>query len=137
MIIQNWQIIIIFVLLTCLILIFFKIGKKYGEISADNNWNKQLPLLRKEIADKSRSILKGQISEQMAPYLPNFPFKASECKFMGNPVDFIVFKDLEDKRKSAVIFVEVKSGKSTLNNHERNLKNSIENKNVFWYEYQV
>lgn len=42
-----------------------------------------------------RNVLKGKISEQVAPFLADFPkdLKVSEAHFLGNPVDLIVFKD--------------------------------------------
>lgn len=137
MFISYWQLISICSILTLTLLIVFILGKKFGSIITNHKWHKKMPNLRKEIADSSRSIIKGQVSEQLAPYLPNFPFSPSECKFLGNPIDFVVFRDLEDKNESSVVFVEVKSGQSQLNTHERNLKNAIENKNVYWYEYRV
>jgi predicted Holliday junction resolvase-like endonuclease len=137
MLLSYGQIIIIILFLLLLLLLCFKLGKRIGTIVTQNYWQKQLPSLRKEIANSSRSIIKGQVAEQLAPYLPNFPFNPAECKFLGNPIDFIVFRNLEKKEESAIIFVEVKSGQSQLNTHERNLKQAIKNKNVFWYEYRL
>ena len=76
-------------------------------------------------------------SEQLAPFLSNFNFKSTECKFLGNPVDFIVFKGLDNKKVDEIIFVEVKSGKAKLSNVEKSLKEAIENKKVRWEEYRV
>ena len=30
-------------------------------------------------------------SEQMAPLLPEFPFASADARFIGNPIDFVVF----------------------------------------------
>ena len=76
-------------------------------------------------------------SEQLAPFLPSFDFKPTECRFLGKPVDFIVFKGLDDKKVNEVVFVEVKSGKSKLSFVEKSLKEAIKNKKVSWKEYRV
>jgi predicted Holliday junction resolvase-like endonuclease len=60
------------------------------------------------------------LAEQLAPYLPNFPFSPTEAKFTGAPIDFLVFKGKQ--RIEEVIFVEVKSGAARLNHNEHSLK---------------
>ena len=69
--------------------------------------------------------------------MPNFNFKPTECRFLGKPIDFIVFKGLDDKKIDEVVFVEVKSGKSKLSNVEKSLKEAIKNKKVKWEEYRI
>lgn len=86
---------------------------------------------------KSRAILGGQFSEQLAPYLPNFEYLPTECKFLGKPIDFVVFKGMDNKKIEEIIFVEVKSGNSKLNTHEKNLKDTINKKKVKWVEYRI
>lgn len=86
---------------------------------------------------KSRAVLGGQFSEQLAPYLPNFKYLPTECKFLGKPIDFLVFKGMDEKKIDEVVFVEVKSGNAKLNQHEKNLKETIEKKRVRWVEYRI
>lgn len=86
------------------------------------------------------SILKGKISEQLAPYLPGFPkdLKPSEAKFLGSPVDFIVFKGMDNKNITEIVFVEVKSGYHNYHNeNEDSLKIAIDTKKVSWVKYTV
>lgn len=86
-----------------------------------------------------RSVLKGKISEQVAPFLPGFPadLNPSEAHFIGNPVDLIVFKGSDSKDITEVVFVEIKSGKSYLNQNENSLKRTIDNKQVRYISYHV
>ena len=93
--------------------------------------------IREEAIQRSRSVLAGQFSEQLAPYLPDFPFNPSEAKFIGKPIDFIVFNGMDEKNIDEVVFVEVKSGKSSLNSNERKLKETIREKRVRWVEYRI
>lgn len=119
------------------LLIGYYLGLKIGILRRDSHWETQIPLHRKDAILKSRSVLSGMFSEQLAPYLPDFPFKATECKFLGRPVDFIAFKGLDDKKVEEVVFVEVKSGSAKLSKTEKGLKDAIEKKKVSWEEYRV
>ncbi len=113
------------------------LGYKLGSIVKDQEWQEKLPKLKQQSVKKSREVLTGQFSEQLAPYLPNFPYSPTECKFIGKPIDLIVFKGLDKKEPSEVIFVEVKSGESKLSTVERKLRDVIKNKKVKWKEYRI
>ena len=113
------------------------IGKQLGKLLADKKWQQQLPKIREDATKRSRAVLSGQFSEQLAPFLPDFPFNPSEAKFLGKPIDFLIFKGMDDKQIDEVVFVEVKSGASKLNTAERSLRDAINNKRVSWHEYRI
>lgn len=92
---------------------------------------------RRDAVKRSRSVLSGLISEQLAPYLPDFPYNPSEMRFLGKPIDFLVFKGLDKGVVDEVVFVEVKTNTSSLSKVEKSLKSAIENKKVNWYEYRL
>jgi len=119
------------------IILAYWLGNKIGKYKTNKNWESELPNYRKDAIMKSRAILGGQFSEQLAPYLPNFQYLPTECKFLGKPIDFMVFKGMDNKKIDEVIFVEVKSGNSKLNAHEKNLKDTINKKRVKWVEYRI
>lgn len=108
------------------------------------NFNKNRKL-RKDAINRSRAVLTGQILEQVAPYLPNFPCNPEDAKFLGCPVDFIGFVTskadenlpLEERRIKEIIFIEVKSGKSVLTKREKEVKNAIESGRVKYIEYRI
>lgn len=129
----------IIILLIALIAVFiaFRIGSKVGASRKHREWELALPEYRKEAIMKSRAVLGGHFSENLAPFLPNFPYKPNECTFVGKPIDFLVFKGSDEKDINEVVFVEVKSGKSRLTPHEKNLKETIQNKKVKWEEYRI
>lgn len=120
-----------------LFLIGLVIAYFIGKFISDRKWEKKIPDYRREAIMKSRAVLGGQFSEQLAPYLPNFNYLPTECKFLGKPVDFVVFKGMDEKKIDEIVFVEVKSGKSKLNSQEKNLKDAIEKKKVRFEEYRV
>jgi len=128
--------IIIFFLLG-LIIIAYVLGKKTGEFRRDKFWEAEMPVHRKDAILKSRAVLGGYFSEQLAPFLPDFKYLPTECRFVGKPIDFLVFKGMDNKNIEEVVFVEVKSGNAKLSPTERKLKQAIQNKKVKWKEYRV
>jgi predicted Holliday junction resolvase-like endonuclease len=129
---------IIFLLIFLIgIIIAYLVGKRNGIFQRDRYWEEQMPNQRKEAVMQSRAILGGQFSEQLAPYLPNFNYSPTECRFIGKPVDFICFKGMDNKEIDEVVFVEVKSGDSKISTQEKNLRDAIEKKKVRWEEYRV
>ncbi|MBT3642673.1 hypothetical protein HN604_03685 [archaeon] len=106
-----------------------------GRILRDFYWRGEIVGERKDAVNRSRSVLKGQISEQLAPYLPNFSFASSECKFIGKPIDFIAFRGLDRGIVDEIVFVEVKSGNSKLSPIEKEVKSAVEEGRVRFEEY--
>ena len=118
--------------------IAYYVGFKVGASRKHNEWeNELMPGHRKDAIMKSRAVIGGHFSENLAPYLPDFPFLPTECRFIGKPIDFIVFKGADEKNIDEVVFVEVKSGNSKMNSHEKNLKETIDKKKVRWVEYRI
>ena len=125
------------ILVIIILYIGYRIGIVLGFERAKAKFKEMESEIRKDAAKRSRAVLGGQFSEQLAPYLPDFPYNPNEARFIGKPIDFIVFRGLDEKEPSEVIFVEVKSGKSRLSSQENKLKNVIENKKVSWEEYRI
>lgn len=99
--------------------------------------NKEIKEHRADAINRSRAVLSGQFSEQLAPILPGFNYNPNECRFIGKPIDFLVFRGMDEKQIEEVVFLEVKSGKSSLNSVEKSLKKAIEEGRVRFEEYRV
>lgn len=125
------------IILIIFVIVSFWIGLKFGAYKKHKEWEEALPDHRQDAIMKSRAVLGGHFSENLAPFLPNFPFLPNECRFIGKPIDFIVFKGMDEKQIEEVVFVEVKSGKASLSQQEKNLKETIKNKRVRWEEYRI
>ena len=94
--------------------------------------------LRKDAVKRSKAVINGQVAEQIAPFLPDFPANPSDARFIGKPVDFIVFSGLSENEKiDEILFVEVKTGKSALSEREKEVKKAIEKGNVRYVEYRI
>lgn len=98
--------------------------------------------IRKDAASRSRSTLKGKIAEQMAPLLPEFAYNPADARFIGSPVDYIVFDGLtgvaDDKTgEIRIVFMDVKQGRSDLSRTQRVIRNAVLEKKVAWETLRV
>ncbi len=94
--------------------------------------------LRKDAVKRSRAVLGGQMLEQIAPFLPDFPCNPADARFIGKPVDFIAFPGLmENSKVSEVLLIEVKSGESKLNEREKEIRHAVEQGRVRYVEYRI
>jgi predicted Holliday junction resolvase-like endonuclease len=93
---------------------------------------RQLRDAREQSVRQSRSGLLGKATEQIAPMLPEFceRFSPSDARFIGAPVDYVVFDGLHRGEVERVIFVEIKSGRPDLNKNERSVRQAIQERRV-------
>jgi predicted Holliday junction resolvase-like endonuclease len=124
-------------LIVLVAVIFLYMGYRLGGLLAEARMKHRLPQIRREAAEQSRAVLGGQFSEQLAPYLPGFPYAPTEVRFLGRPVDFVVFKGLDSQEPTEIVFVEVKSGGAQLSTVERKLRTLVEEGRVRWEEYRA
>lgn len=94
--------------------------------------------VRSDAIKRSRSVLGGQLAEQVAPFLPGFPCHPGDARFIGKPVDFIAFPGLtEDNTVHEVLLIEVKTGKSALSGREKEIKRAVAEGRVRYVEYRA
>jgi predicted Holliday junction resolvase-like endonuclease len=98
--------------------------------------------IRKDSVNRSRSTLKGKIAEQMAPVLPDFGFNPADARFIGSPVDYIIFDGLtrvaDDKEDEIqIVFMDVKKGSGALTRTQRLIKQAVEKKSVAWKTMRI
>lgn len=93
---------------------------------------------RRDAIKRSRAVIGGQVVEQVAPFLPEFPCSPADARFIGKPVDFIAFPGLaEGDTVDEVLLIEVKTGQSALNNREKEIKRAVQEGRVRYVEYRV
>lgn len=82
---------------------------------------------RRDAARRSRAVRGGRTAEQLAPLHADFAlrFDPADARFLGAPVDFVVFDGLADGRLREVVMVEVKTGGGRLNGNERQVRDAI------------
>lgn len=132
---------IAFAIILFLLMLFtlcFCFGKKIGSIEAKKNLQELIEEARADAIKRSRSVLNGQLVEQISPFLPDFPCNPADCRFIGKPIDFIAFNGLEEKDSvDEILFIEVKTNNSQLSQRERSLKEAVEQKKIRWIEFRV
>ena len=90
--------------------------------------------MRKNAVQQSRAVTRGQMYEQLVPYLPEFEFNPKDAQFLGKPVDFVVFDGLDEGVVRSIVFVEVKTGGSKLTTRERLVRDAVTAGRVEWTE---
>lgn len=91
-------------------------------------------LIRQDAIRKSEVVTLGKVTEHFIPYLPEFTYNPKDARFVGSPIDFLVFDGLTDGDVRSVVFVEIKTGKSALTTRERRIRDAIEARRVEWLE---
>jgi|TARA_Y100000310_G_C20144877_1_gene561973 predicted Holliday junction resolvase-like endonuclease len=96
-------------------------------------WQVERERGRREAVSQSRAVLGGKFTEQLAPYLPEFKYDPTEARFIGSPIDLIVFPGLASGNPQEIVIIEIKSGKSRqLTPQERKIRQLIEDGMVRW-----
>jgi predicted Holliday junction resolvase-like endonuclease len=88
---------------------------------------------RQQSVATSRHTIKGQIAEQLAPLLPGFPYLPSDSHFLGDPIDYIVFKGYTDFRDKSilnesfeVVILDIKHNTASLTASQKAIAMAIE-----------
>lgn len=88
--------------------------------------------LRQDALAKSRAVLKGALAEQLAPIFKVFGYNPSDARFIGDPVDYVIFDGYTDIRERKedkpiiIVLADVKTGQASLTYEQRRIKQGIE-----------
>jgi len=88
--------------------------------------------IREDAVAKSQAVTMGKVTEHFIPYLPEFNYNPQDARFIGNPIDFVVFDGLSEGTLRQVVFVEIKTGSSTLSRRERFIRDTVQAGKVVW-----
>jgi predicted Holliday junction resolvase-like endonuclease len=94
-------------------------------------------IIREDAVERSQAVTAGKVYEQLIPYLPAFPYNPRDVRFLGSPVDLVVFDGLSEGTVRRVVFLEVKTGGAGLTPRERCVREAIEAGDVEWDELRV
>ena len=82
---------------------------------------------------KSSQTRLGQIAENLAPFLDEFPYDPKFCHFMGMPIDFLVFNYTENE----IVFLEIKTGGAKESSRQKHIKNIIKSGKVRYEQLRI
>jgi len=89
---------------------------------------KKLATEKTEITTKAVNV--GKNLEKVLPTMRDFKWSVPDSKYLGDPIDLLVFNGLSVGNVSSLSFVEVKSGNASLNNHQKSIRDAIEDRKV-------
>ncbi|MHB8513512.1 MAG: Holliday junction resolvase-like protein [Actinomycetota bacterium] len=100
-----------------------------------NTWRAdQESTIRGDAIKRSQSVIIGKVTEHLLPFFPEFPYDPRDARFLGTPIDLVVFDGLSESNVRKIVFMEVKTGKGSLTTKERSIRKCIENQAI---EYEV
>ena len=90
---------------------------------------------REDSLKRSRAIIRGQATEHLAPFVMK-DTNPKDCRFVGNPIDYILFDGLSDvtdgvsDQVASIKFIDIKTGSSGLNKVQRRIRDCINEGNI-------
>ena len=108
------------IFLMIIVIFLIKLQKKHNDDVEELKQNNSKAITR--ALNAQRSSTKGKINEQVASLMPEFSekFKASDARFLGSPLDFVIFKNMskfdkiikDEENPIEIVLVDIKTGKS-------------------------
>jgi predicted Holliday junction resolvase-like endonuclease len=93
--------------------------------------------IRKDALGKSRAVLKGKISEQLAPVFPEFKYNPADARFLGSPIDYIIFDGYSEAKEGRgkirrIVLMDIKTGNAKLSPIEKRVREAVASGSVEW-----
>lgn len=100
----------------------------------EDDFKKKEKESRQDAVNRSRGVVNGKMWEHIIPFMKHeeFPYDPSDARFIGAPLDFIIFDGASENDIKQVIFCEIKTGRSKLTTQENKLRKVVEAGNVIW-----
>lgn len=133
---------IVFALLVVIVILLVKNREwkmKFEQKVRDVVEEKEEEIRRDAIARSSRT-LSGKTLEKLVPFLDRFKHDPHDVRWVGDPVDLVVFDGYSEggrKNVDKITFVEVKSGDSKIQTGQRSIRDAVNKKKVKWEEFRV
>lgn len=113
-------------------------GRRVGRLSDEKaatllvGWKTQEEnTIRSDAIKRSESVTRGKITEHLIPFFPDFPYNPRDARFLGSPVDLIVFDGLSNEKITEIVFVEIKTSRNpALSRREREVRDCVDEKRV-------
>ena len=127
--------ILILIIVGLILYIYYQ--RRLIELRVSKRIQEETDRIRKDALSKSRAVLKGKIGEQMAPLLAAFPFEPADARFIGAPVDYIVFDGYSRNNPTEVVLLDINTGNAQLSTIERRISELIKVKRVRWMTIRI
>lgn len=134
---QNMLVVVAVLAAVALLYIGYRVAELRANLKFEQWKNAYARQIRREAISGSQAAVAGRVFERVAPYLPGFGYNPRDIRFLGDPVDFVIFDGLSEGNLRNVVFVEVKTGDGELHSNERKVKTAIRDRCVEWSLYRI
>lgn len=90
--------------------------------------------IRADAIKRSTAVHTGKVTEHFIPFMKGFPYNVKDARFIGSPIDLIIFDGHNEQREITIVFTEVKTGKSKLSPAQQRIKEAVLSQRVRWWE---
>jgi predicted Holliday junction resolvase-like endonuclease len=104
--------------------------------SRDDNLKTRKKLATEIAENTTKAVNVGKNFEKILPTMKDFKWKLPDSRFLGDPIDLITFNGLSESKVDSLNFIEVKSGNSRLNKHQKSVRDAIEDQRVSYREFK-
>jgi predicted Holliday junction resolvase-like endonuclease len=93
--------------------------------------------IRQDAIIRSKAVIVGKVTEHVTPWLPVFPYNPKDARFVGSPIDMIVFDGCDEGDVRRIVFLEIKTNSATLTKRQRQIREAIQQHRVVWKELKL
>jgi predicted Holliday junction resolvase-like endonuclease len=91
----------------------------------ENTLAKKISQVTEKTAITTRATNVGNFLELALPTAKDFKWVVPDSRFLGKPIDLLVFNGLSKGKVESLSFVEVKTGKATLSDNEKSIRDAL------------
>ncbi|MHC1572021.1 MAG: Holliday junction resolvase-like protein [Methanosarcinales archaeon] len=152
----GWILFVLVVVILIFVIIYFRREIEHAEERINREWEakfdqrinewreKEEKRIREDAIRRSVSSRVGRYMDRLAPILTNFEHDPRDVRWLGDPVDLIIFEgygkskdsgNIEDFNK--IVICDVKTGKAGFTKEEKRIIELVEKKEIEWEEFRV
>lgn len=92
---------------------------------------------RQDAINRSQAVIMGKVTEHLIPFHSSFPFNPKEARFIGSPIDIIVFDGIDNEDVVDIYILEIKTSGSSLSKRQKLIKSAVLEGRVHWRELRM
>lgn len=107
------------------------------DLQVEKHLQKKIKDIRRKAIEHSRVSTLGKTIERIAPMFSGFGHHPGDVRPIFEPLDFVSFEGLYTGDVSDVVFIEFKTGGSTLTHIQRTIRDAVARKRVHFEERRM
>jgi predicted Holliday junction resolvase-like endonuclease len=110
-----------------------ELAKREAELNLKDWIQRSEKYIREDAVRRSRSSVVGKVTEHLIPYFGQFEYNPKDVRFLGTPVDLVIFNGMDEGNIREIVFAEIKTGdQAQLTTRERQIRNLITENKIKW-----